>query len=198
MQKNNIPGTPTSTNVFLRHFWFDMFKKSLLSLCLFLFLHLHSNVFSRKALICIFDVCLILQETNGAKEVKKRQISHRFPGNSDEGRHDTMTSFCQRKRNNNCEQHLVITVSGLLKNYAEKFAWKELHMYMIHKWFTNVHSDLCVTFGYTQMCASIHIQKKPNFTNVSIQTWCTHLKWIAIICVQLFKLELHKSNHFSF
>lgn len=178
VQKNNIPGTPTSTNVFLRHFWFDMFKKSLLSLCLFLFLHLHSNVFSRKALICIFDVCLILQETNSAKEVKKRFLTD-SPGT--QTRVATTQWHRSAKENGTITVNsiwLYWTVSGLLKTYAEKFAWKELHMYMIHKCvrFTNVHSDLCVTFGYAQMCASIQIQKKNNFTNVSIQTWCTHLK----------------------
>lgn len=179
VQKTNIPGTPTSTNVFLRHFCFDMFKKSLLSLCLFLFLHLHSNVFSRKALICIFDACLILQETNSAKEVKKGQIPHRFPGNSDEGRHDTMTSFCQRKRNNNCEQHLVIldrvwSVENLcreicMKRVTHVYDTQVCKIYKCAQWF------VCDLWVHTNVCFNSHT-KKNNFTNVSIQTWCTHLK----------------------
>lgn len=173
VQKNNIPGTPTSTNVFLRHFWFDMFKKSLLSLCLFLFLHLHSNVFSRKALICIFDACL----TSGnqrCKRSEKRQISHRFPGNSDEGRHDTMTSFCQRKRNINCEQHLVIMdrVRFLCREICMKRVTHVYDTQMIYKW---AQWFVCNLRVHTNVCFNSHT-KKNNFTNVSIQTWCTHLK----------------------
>lgn len=94
------------------------------------------------------------------KRSEKRQISHRFPGNSDEGRHDTMTSFCQRKRNINCEQHLVIMdrVRFLCREICMK---RVTHVYdtqvcTIYKW---AQWFVCNLWVHTNVCFNSHTKK---------------------------------------